>query len=104
MTLSRLQRYILTETHGSPRQRCPRRQFKAFYNQAKVKPKDPDNVITRSLERLIDKELLVGFGRRTPHKWFIDEVRLTAKGRRTARALLGQQQQFAFNTKRAKSL
>lgn len=103
MPLSRLQRFILTEVYGSREERFPRRSLSEFYHGKPVQPKDADNVITKSLERLIDKELLVGYGRRTPHKWFIDEVRLSAKGRRTARKLLGEQQQFNFTARPSKS-
>ena len=50
--------------------------------------------ITKSLERLIDKGLMIGYGRRTPEKWFIDEVQLTPAGRRAARITLGEQQRL----------
>lgn len=103
MPLSRLQRFILTEILESRVDRFPRQRIAAFYRDRSRKPKDLEGVITKSLERLIDKELLVGYGRRTPHKWFIDELRLTAKGRRVARQLLGEQQQFAL-FKRTKRL
>lgn len=95
MTLSRLQRFILTDILNNRLERYPRRQLNIFYKRI-VAPKDIESVITKSLERLIDKELLVGYGRRTPHKWFIEEVRLTALGRRLAKRLLGEQQQFSF--------
>lgn len=95
MTLSRLQRFILTDLLNHRLARSPRRQLNSFYKR-RAAPKDIESVITKSLERLIDKELLVGYGRRTPHKWFIEEVRLTAAGRRLARRLLGEQQQFSF--------
>lgn len=52
--------------------------------------------ILRSLERLIDKELLIGFGKRTSHKWFITEVKLTAKGLKIAKKLLGEQMRLKF--------
>ncbi len=100
MPASRLQRYILTAIVGSRIERFPRRLVNEFYAKQAHRPKDVEGVITKSLERLIDKELLVGYGRRTPHKWFIEEVRLTTKGRRTARALLGRQTQFAFKSPR----
>jgi hypothetical protein len=63
--------------------RVPRRQLRA-------------KIITRSIESLIDKEFLVGYGVRTPHKWFIREIRLTAKGEKTGRKLLGEQMRLPF--------
>lgn len=102
MPLSRLQRYILSQLYGSRTSRFPRQQLNEFYRQAPTRPKDVEGVLTKSLERLIDKELLVGYGRRTPHMWFIEELRLTAKGRKVARRLLGEQQQFVFKTPKGK--
>ena len=69
-----------------------------FYEKQKTKPKpeDQQNIITKSLERLIDKELLIGYGRRTPHKWFIEEIKLTRKGKKLAKKLLGEQQVLPF--------
>lgn len=48
-------------------------------------------VITRSLERLIDKGLLVGYGVRTPEKWYIKEIRLTSLGRKVVKKFHGEQ-------------
>ena len=48
-------------------------------------------IITSSIESLIDRELMTGYGVRTAHKWFIREVSLTDKGRRVARKLQGEQ-------------
>lgn len=47
-----------------------------------------ESIITKSLERLIDKELMMGYGRRTPHKWFITHVKLTKKGEKQAEEIL----------------
>lgn len=96
MALSGLQRFILTEVYGSRSPRVLRRAFDAFYGKRSEKPAEREGTVTRSLERLIDRGYLVGYGRRTPEKWFIEEVRLTALGRRAARKLLGEQQQIPF--------
>lgn len=102
MALSRLQRFIMTEIFGSRLQRFSRQRLTSFYEKQRHQPKDIENVITKSVERLIDHEYLVGYGRRTPHKWFIDELRLTAKGRRTARSLLGEQQRLPLGQPRSR--
>lgn len=97
MQLSALQRYILRECYGFQKHHVPREPFKKFY----AKPVDHQTItdnITVSLERLIDRGLLIGFGRRTPKKWFIEEVKLTPLGRRTARASYGKQQQLPLTT------
>ncbi len=100
MRLSPLQKYILRTCYSrSPK--VSRLDFARFYESHKQKPKKDDivNIITKSLESLIDKELMVGYGVRTPHKWYIKEVRLLPKGRRLARKLLGEQQALPFITK-----
>ncbi|MBI4092459.1 MAG: hypothetical protein HY420_00885 [Candidatus Kerfeldbacteria bacterium] len=69
-------------------------------------PKAPQNiqdVVTKSLESLIDKGLMVGYGRRTPKKWFIDEIRLTPSGRKLARKFLGEQLALPLNKSRKKN-
>lgn len=70
-----------------------------FYEHAKERPNQKDQIdtITKSVESLIDKGLLVGYGVRTPKKWYIEEVRLMQKGRKLARKLLGEQQQLPLN-------
>ncbi len=98
MRLSALQKYIIAQCYVSRRTRFPRATLLAFYNGQKPQPKhlDQQNSITKSLERLIDKGLLVGYGRRTPRKWFIDEIKLMPKGRAQAKRLQGEQQRLPF--------
>lgn len=102
MRLSRLQRYILVECYG---RRGPtpigRHDFEQFYPADKKKPnkKDQATILTRSLERLIDHELAIGYGRRTPHKWYIDTIKLTPRGRKLAKSLLGRQAQLPLKPK-----
>ena len=82
----------------------PRKEFMRFYEAMEQPPSldDRQGGITKSLERLIDKGLMIGYGRRTPKKWFIDEIRLTPAGTKTARRLLGEQQKLPFRTIRTK--
>ncbi|MBI3957136.1 MAG: hypothetical protein HY340_04085 [Candidatus Kerfeldbacteria bacterium] len=96
MRLSALQRYILVQSIQNRKSVVARNMFRTFYQDQKDAPKDEDqqNAMTKSLERLIDKGLLIGYGRRTPEKWFIDSIKLTPSGRRTARTLLGEQQRL----------
>jgi hypothetical protein len=103
MRLSKLQKYILLSVYGTKGQ-FKRNQFFRFYNKQKKSPKKEDQhgIITKSLERLIDKGLMIGYGRRTPEKWFIDEVCLTSKGKREARKLFGKQQALPLCLKKAK--
>jgi len=95
MRLSQLQKYIILIVSGE-RGVFKRDSLHAFYKQQKNKPSknDQQSIITKSIERLIDGELIVGYGRRTPKKWFIDEIRLTKKGRVIAKKLQGEQQRL----------
>ncbi len=97
MRLSALQRYILRECYQSKQKLIPRQPFTKFY-PTKTKHAVVVNSITSSLERLIDKGLMIGFGRRTPEKWFIESVRLTPLGRRMAKQTFGQQQKLPLKS------
>ena len=90
MRLSALQKYILT-TCFSARGKVGRALLHKFYEGKNIQHKVVVNVVTKTLERLIDKGLLVGLGVRTPKKWYIKEVRLTQAGRKAARQLQGKQ-------------
>ncbi len=94
--LSPLQKFLLKECLDNAVTK--RNVFKKFYSKQSKPPKaeDQQNAITKSLERLIDRGYMVGYGRRTPKKWYIVEVKLTARGRRKGRSLLGQQQRIPF--------
>ena len=96
MRLSELQKYILMQGWNQGGRRFTREKITAFY--AKLGSNAPSigtqvKVITKSLERMIDKELLIGYGVRTPHKWFIKEIKLTAKGSKLAHKVISDQQQ-----------
>lgn len=103
MHLSFLQKYILLNLY-SAKGKSKRHQFFKFYDKQKNPPKkdDQQGILTKSFERLIDKGLMIGYGRRTPEKWFIDEVSLTDKGRSQARKLQGEQQRLPLHLKKAK--
>jgi len=66
--------------------------FRVFYRTKKTKEKYQEEIITKSLMNLIDREMLIGYGKRTPHKWFITHVRLTKLGVKKATEVLEQKQ------------
>lgn len=77
---SSLQQRILDECYRR-REQVDRQRFASFYGaDSKVKASDRTKIITQSLERLIDRGFLVGYGIRTPKKWFIKDVRITRLG------------------------
>ncbi|MBI4434437.1 hypothetical protein HY635_01285 [Candidatus Uhrbacteria bacterium] len=91
LRLSRLQRAILRSCYPL-RGRVERRRFHDLGKNEATHAKDVVDVVTKALERMIDRGLLVGHGVRTKEKWFIKEVRLTPEGRRVARVVVGTQQ------------
>ena|SRR3989339_684112 len=104
MPLSKLQKFILREALGAKQSKVPRQIFNKFYDKTKNPPdtKIRTKIITKSLERIINKGLATGFGEKTQYKLFITHLKLTAKGRKIALSLLGKQTQFIFNKKTKK--
>lgn len=73
-----------------------------FYDNSKNSPpkKIQANIITKSIERLIDKGLLVGFGEKTQYRLFINQIQLTREGNKVACQLLGRQTQLPLRLKK----
>lgn len=103
MKFSNLQKFILRKVYGACKDKLLRQEFNDFYKNKKKTPKKELKVkiITQSLERLIDKGLVIGWGHKTQEKFFIDSIKLTNLGRRQARDLLGRQVPLPFKKKRA---
>jgi hypothetical protein len=92
MRLSELQKYLVIQCYENKKGKVDRDEFLKFYeNKKTAKPTLQAKIITQSIESLIDREVFLGYGVRTPHKWFIREVGLTKKGEVVARKLLGEQ-------------
>jgi len=89
--LSSLQQFILLKVleRGD---RVERNLFRVFYKTKKTNQKYQEEIITKSLMSLIDREMLIGYGKRTPHKWFVTHVRLTRLGIKKAVEILEQKQ------------
>lgn len=105
MKLSALQKYILKQCLQTKDRIISKGTLERFYNGKPSAPKQKDaiNIITKSVDRLIKKELVTGYGVKTPHKWFIKQVKLTAKGAKVARSLFGVQQKLPFKAQKHKS-
>jgi hypothetical protein len=93
---SPLQQFILLKALERG-QKIERSVFRVFYHVPRrvhggAKEKYQEEIITKSLMSLIDREMLVGYGKRTPHKWFVTHVRLTKKGIRKATEILESRQ------------
>ena len=70
MPLSSLQRSILLASLDGRELRVPRKRLQKYYEKAHnaPSPKDQQDAVTKSLERMIKKGFLIGYGRRTPEK------------------------------------
>jgi hypothetical protein len=96
MRFSLLQKYILLTclAHGG---RLDRDSILDFYRKNQtVRATLHAKIITASIERLIEKEMLIGYGVRTPKKWFIKKIKLTVKGKKEAKKLQGEQMSLPF--------
>ena len=83
MYFSPLQQYILKICFSKKGGKVKREVFTAFYaKNQKVKKNLQTKIISKSLERLIDRRMLVGYGIRTTQKWFIKQVKTTVLGRK----------------------
>ena len=101
MRLSDLQKYILKNIWRARSSHLNRRELENYYKSKPHTPPEEQRVkiITRSLERLIAKGLLIAYGHKTQEKFFIEDVRLTIQGRRIARELAGKQMRLPLKSK-----
>ena len=84
--LSNLQKFILEECleqGGTLSRRLIDKKYEPSKSSAKAE--NFKKVITQSIERLIDRGFVVGYGIKTKEKLFITKIRLTALGRRAAK-------------------
>jgi hypothetical protein len=110
--LSQLQQYILKKSLGYNKGGVDKNTFFKFYENIKNKPKDiaspagysrKENIIIKSLNRLIDRDLIVAFCKKTKHKIFINKILLTPTGRQIAKKLLGDQKALPIKYKKIKN-
>jgi len=104
MRLSKLQKYILLQSFDRKYSKLNRDGLIKFYNSLKKKPKKEIqiNSITTSIDRLIKKGVIVGFGEITKEKTFIKKIRLTRLGRQVAKKLLGEQKKLPLKMSKLK--
>ncbi|MFH1523322.1 MAG: hypothetical protein ABIE43_05940 [Patescibacteria group bacterium] len=94
MRLSKLQRNILKEGYLNRNNTKLKVDFYHFYPKKELEKnkKNIQDVLHKSLESMVVKDLIVAFGHKTAKKWFIEKVKLTAKGKRIARELIKKRQ------------
>jgi len=83
MRLSKLQKYILVKCYDKKHSTESKGEFYVFYPKSELakNKKFIQDTIHKSIENLVEKDLLVAYGRKTAQKWFINKVKLTKKGR-----------------------
>lgn len=103
MKLSKLQNYILEQAFldGGDYDRDKLLKFYENYKKPPIK-EDQINIVTKSLERLINQGFLIGYGIKTNRKWFIKEIKITGQGRQLAKKFLSQQQVLPLKKKKLK--
>jgi len=87
MRLSSLQKYILSRCCLNNNNGI-KADFYGFYPKVNISLKAVQDIIHKSLDSLVKKDLLIAFGRKTAQKWFIDKVRLTTDGRKMAKEII----------------
>lgn len=98
MHLSKLQKYILiTCFEAGAQKRHDRSLFYSFYSKPGKIEKE---TVMKSLNRLIIKGYLVGFGEFTQTKNYIFKVKITSLGSKIARSLRGKQLSIKYKVKK----
>jgi hypothetical protein len=96
MKLSPLQRYILRSALNASQKTIGKPALNRYYDKQSQKPSRHDmaTIVTKSVDRLIAKDLLIGYGRKTSERMFVDKIKLTSTGAKLARKLMGEQQKL----------
>lgn len=94
MRLSKLQKYILTKCYQAKGGQEQKSVFFKFYGEKELKKNKLaiQVAMQKSLDNLVKKDLAVSFGHQTAQKWYIDKVKLTIRGRKTAIKLIRNRQ------------
>lgn len=90
MRLSKLQKYILGKCYNY-KSSWPA-DFYDFYRVMPKRRKLVQDIIHKSLDSLVDKDLLSAVGKKTARKWFIHKVKLTNLGRKLAIKIIKNRQ------------
>ena len=97
MRLSALQKYILKKCLEGKNFRISKKVIENYYQLKNIDPKNVMGDITKSVDRLIRRDLVAGIGKKTAHKWIIQEIVLTQRGKALAKEFLGIQQKFPLH-------
>ncbi|OGF23651.1 hypothetical protein A3H09_00390 [Candidatus Falkowbacteria bacterium RIFCSPLOWO2_12_FULL_45_13] len=90
MRLSKLQKYILERCYNY--KSSGPEDFYDFYGEKIKSKKLVQDVIHKSLDSLVSKDLLAAMGKKTARKWFIHRVKLTNLGKKLAIKMIKNRQ------------
>ncbi len=100
--LSKLQNFILTKSLVN--EFTGKNTFSIFYKDKKFKPHDLEKIITSSINKLIKRDLVIAYCKKTKTKLFIESIVLTSQGKKLAKQLLGMQEHLPIKYKLSKKL
>jgi hypothetical protein len=94
MRLSKLQKYILEKCYYNKNGIETKVNFCSFYPKIELEKnkKFIYDTIHKSLENLVEKDLMIAYGRKTARKWFINKVKLTKQGKHQAWEIIKSKQ------------
>ncbi len=94
MRLSKLQKYVLVKCYDNKNSMELKVEFYSFYSRVELdkNKKLIQDIIHKSLENLVEKDLLISYGKKTARKWFINKVKLTKLGRQKAIEMIKSKQ------------
>jgi len=94
MRFSKLQKYILEKCFNHTGKFVLKLDFYSFYKISELEKNKKKflDIIHRSLENLVAKDLIIAFGKKTKEKWFIEKVSLTSKGKNIIKDMIKNKQ------------
>lgn len=94
MRLSKLQKNILEFIYTSKKEFAARKDLYRFYPLEEIKKNfiNIQSVLQKSIENLIEKEYVTGYGYKTAQKWFVQKIKLTRSGKIKAGELVKSKQ------------
>jgi DNA-binding MarR family transcriptional regulator len=71
-----------------------KREFYEFYSKKELNnhKKSAQDAVHKSIERLVEKDLLAVYGHKTAKRWFIHKAKITSRGKKIIRELIKKRQ------------
>jgi len=102
MYLSKLQKYIILECYLKSGKIDSIDNLIKFYKEKP--PKNARKIIISSFKRLVEKGIFSILAKKTPHKLFIKEAKLTDFGKKIAKEILEEKQKLPLKIKKGRKI